>query len=138
VRRPQVTLGTFAGMGMFTVAAIAGVQGHSFVQFFASFVVVFLLAGMGNGSTYRMIPSIFAALGRREAEERGVDPAATALRYRRESAAVIGIAGAVGACGGFLVQLVLRQSATAPDFRRGPPTCGHRSSPRAGSRGRRR
>jgi MFS transporter, NNP family, nitrate/nitrite transporter len=71
---------------------------------------IFLLTGMGNGSTYRMIPAIFAALGRREADERGLDLEATMLRYKRRTAAVIGIAGAVGAFGGFLIQVAFRQA----------------------------
>jgi NNP family nitrate/nitrite transporter-like MFS transporter len=78
--------------------------------FFASYMVIFLFAGMGNGSTYRMIPSIFAALGRREAEEKGTDPKETLLDHKRQAAAVIGIVGAVGAFGGFLIQVVLRQA----------------------------
>ncbi|MDQ3936708.1 MAG: hypothetical protein M3340_18975 [Actinomycetota bacterium] len=67
----RVTLAVFVGMGVFTAVAIVGVDEHSFALFFASFMAIFLLAGMGNGSTYRMIPSIFAVLGRREAEEKG-------------------------------------------------------------------
>jgi NNP family nitrate/nitrite transporter-like MFS transporter len=65
---------------------------------------------MGNGSTYRMIPCIFAALGRREAEENGLPASATVVDFKRQAAAVIGIAGAVGAFGGFLIQVVLRQA----------------------------
>jgi NNP family nitrate/nitrite transporter-like MFS transporter len=106
----RVTLGCFAGMGAFTAIAIAGVTEHSFPLFFGSYMAIFLLAGMGNGSTYRMIPCIFAALGRREAEEKGLDATQTALDFKRQAAAVIGIAGAIGAFGGFLIQVVFRQS----------------------------
>jgi MFS transporter, NNP family, nitrate/nitrite transporter len=106
----RVTLGCFTGMGAFTALAIAGVTEHSFPLFFAAYMAIFLLAGMGNGSTYRMIPCIFAALGRREAAERGLDPSVTALDFKRQAAAVIGIAGAIGAFGGFLIQVVFRQS----------------------------
>jgi NNP family nitrate/nitrite transporter-like MFS transporter len=106
----RVTLATFAGMGVFTAIAIAGVEGRSFPLFFAAFMAIFLLAGMGNGSTYRMIPAIFAALGRRDAEERGVDAERSRLDFKRQAAAVIGIAGAIGAFGGFLIQLVFRQA----------------------------
>jgi MFS transporter, NNP family, nitrate/nitrite transporter len=106
----KVTLGCFAGMGVFTALATAGVNGHSFPLFFGAYMAIFLLAGMGNGSTYRMIPSIFAALGRREADETGADPVATAVEFKRRAAAVIGIAGAVGAFGGFLIQVVFRQA----------------------------
>jgi NNP family nitrate/nitrite transporter-like MFS transporter len=106
----KVTLWVFVGMGVATVFAIVGVNERSFALFFGSFMVIFLLAGMGNGSTYRMIPCIFAALGRREAEETGASLKETALRYKRQAAAVIGIAGAIGAFGGFLIQVVLRQA----------------------------
>lgn len=106
----RVTLAVFIGMGACTIVAIAGVQDHNFAVFFASFMVLFLLAGMGNGSTYRMIPTIFTALGREHASTRGLDPAATAVEFKRRAAAVIGIAGAIGAFGGFLVQVALRQA----------------------------
>jgi NNP family nitrate/nitrite transporter-like MFS transporter len=106
----RVTLAVFLGEALFTVAAIIGVNRHSFTIFFGSFMVIFLLAGMGNGSTYRMIPSIFSALGRKEAEEQGLDAKDTALDFKRQAAAVIGIAGAIGAFGGFLIQVVFRQA----------------------------
>ena len=105
-----MTLWVFVGMGVGTAFAIVGVNERSFPLFFGSFMAIFLLAGMGNGSTYRMIPCIFAALGRREAEETGASMKETALRYKRQAAAVIGIAGAIGAFGGFLIQVVLRQA----------------------------
>jgi NNP family nitrate/nitrite transporter-like MFS transporter len=73
-------------------------------------MAIFLLAGMGNGSTYRMIPSIFSALGSEEAAREGGDAKAVALKYKRQAAAVIGIAGAVGAFGGFLIQVIFRQA----------------------------
>lgn len=106
----KVTLWCFLGMAVLTGIAIVGVKQHSFEVFFASFMAIFLLTGMANGSTYRMIPSIFAELGRKEASEEGLDPKATALDYKRRAAAVVGIVGAVGAFGGFLVQVVLRQA----------------------------
>jgi NNP family nitrate/nitrite transporter-like MFS transporter len=106
----KVTLWCFVGMAGFTLLAIAGVSERSFPLFFGSFMAIFLLAGMGNGSTYRMIPSIFAELGRRKAADDGLAEAPTAVDFKRRAAAVIGIAGAVGAFGGFLIQVVLRQA----------------------------
>jgi len=106
----RVTLWVFVGMAAATGTAVAGVQGRNFPLFFGSYMIVFLLAGMGNGSTYKMIPSIFAELGRRDAEERGVAPESTIVEFKRRAAAVIGIAGAIGAFGGFLIQVVLRQA----------------------------
>ena len=106
----KVTLAVFIGMAIFTATAIVGVNQRSFALFFASYMVVFALAGMGNGSTYKMIPSIFAALGRADAVENGLDREETAVEYKRRAAAVIGIAGAIGAFGGVLIQVAFRQA----------------------------
>jgi len=62
------------------------------------FVALFTLTGIGNGSTYKMIPAIFKAT-RPTFEE-----------ARRMSGALIGIAGAIGAFGGVLVNVAFRQS----------------------------
>jgi MFS transporter, NNP family, nitrate/nitrite transporter len=101
----RVTLACFAGMAIATLVAIEGVHQHSFATFFGAYMVIFLLAGAGNGSTYRMIPAIFAQLGRRAGGD-----GATMLSFKRQTAAVIGIAGAIGAFGGFLIQVVFRQA----------------------------
>ncbi len=106
----RVTLVAFVGMAAFTALAIVGVHRYSFPLFFAAFTVIFALSGIGNGSTYKMIPSIFAALGRKRAAEQGVEEARTQVEFKRIAAAVIGIAGAVGAFGGFLIQVVFRQA----------------------------
>ena len=100
----------FIGAAVFTATAITGVPNRSFPLFFGSYMVIFLLVGMGNGSTYKMIPAIFATLGRREAEAQGVDPRTVAVNFKQQAAAVIGIAGAIGAFGGFLIQVILRQA----------------------------
>ena len=72
-------------------------------------MLLFVLSGLGNGSTYKMIPAIFrgqALAAIAEGAER--DPAL--MRARRISGAVIGIAGAVGALGGLFINLAFRQS----------------------------
>ncbi len=106
----RVTLAVFVGMTISTAVAIHGVQSRSFGVFFGSYMVIFLFAGMGNGSTYKMIPSIFSVLARREAADTGADLQSTLLAYKRQAAAVIGIAGAIGAFGGVMIQVVLRQA----------------------------
>jgi NNP family nitrate/nitrite transporter-like MFS transporter len=105
-----VTLWVFLGMAVFTAMAIVGVQQRSFPIFFGSYMVIFLLSGVGNGSTYKMIPSIFQILGFQEAQQQGADPKQAAVEFKRRAAAVIGIAGAIGAFGGVLIQVVLRQA----------------------------
>jgi NNP family nitrate/nitrite transporter-like MFS transporter len=111
----KVTVAVFVGMAVCTGVAIVGVQDRSFALFFGSYMLLFLLSGMGNGSTYKMIPSIFAVLGGQEARRSGVAPGTPAaqeitVEFKRRAAAVIGIAGAVGAFGGVLIQVVLRQA----------------------------
>jgi len=106
----RVTLVCFVGMGAFTLLAVVGVERHSFALFLGSYLVIFLLSGAGNGSTYRMIPVIFAELGRKRAAERGLDLKATLTESKRQAAAVIGVAGAIGAFGGFLIQVVFREA----------------------------
>jgi len=94
----RITLVTFVGLALGTVGVMVGVDTASFPLFFCSFMALFVLAGMGNGSTYRMIPAIFAA------QDEDVRSAG------RQAAAVVGIAGAVGALGGVLINLVFRFS----------------------------
>lgn len=106
----RVTLWSFVGMALFTGLAVVGVQNRSFPVFLASFMAIFLLTGICNGSTYKMIPSVFALLGARRARDEGADPKEWAVEYKRRAAAVIGIAGALGAFGGVLIQVVLRQA----------------------------
>jgi NNP family nitrate/nitrite transporter-like MFS transporter len=57
-----------------------------------------------------MIPSIFAELGRRAARTSDRPQAETLIDFKRRAAAVIGIAGAIGAFGGFLIQVAFRQA----------------------------
>jgi NNP family nitrate/nitrite transporter-like MFS transporter len=87
----RITAGVFVAMGAGVVAVIAAVRAGSFPMFLVSFLVLFALAGIGNGTTYRMIPAIFRS--------QSSDPVAA----RRSSAAALGIVSAVGAYGGFLV-----------------------------------
>ncbi len=98
----RVTLWNFLAMGVAAVGVLIGEQGKNFPLFFGAFLILFVTTGLGNGSTYRMIPAIFAARARREALT-GVDPGAAASRGKREAGAAIGIAGAIGAFGGFFV-----------------------------------
>jgi NNP family nitrate/nitrite transporter-like MFS transporter len=106
----RVTLAASVGVAVFTLIAIDGVQNRSFGTFFGAYMVIFILAGAGNGSTYKMIPAIFAALGRKEAVETGHDVWEVAVEFKRRAAAVVGIAGAVGAFGGVLIQVAFRQA----------------------------
>jgi NNP family nitrate/nitrite transporter-like MFS transporter len=92
-----VTVCAFVVMGVGILSAIVALNAKSFTGFLISFLVLFVASGAGNGSTYRMIPAVFRQT------TRGPDGQVDLVRARREAAACIGIASAIGAYGGFLV-----------------------------------
>ncbi len=74
----------------------------SFVGYFISFMVLFITTGIGNGSTFTMIPVIFRTLHERlEPEKVGTEE--LFIEIRKESAAVVGFTSAVAAYGAFFV-----------------------------------
>jgi NNP family nitrate/nitrite transporter-like MFS transporter len=101
----RVSVASFLVMGVGAAGVIAALQRTEFGLFFGSFLLLFVATGIGNGSTYRMIPAVFAAgahEGMSEVEAEG-DVAERRLRAQQAAAGCIGIAGAVGAFGGFLI-----------------------------------
>lgn len=104
----RVTLWTFVGMVLAVLALLAflpseGSQGN-FMGFLAMFIVLFALTGVGNGSTFRMIPVIFLHQHGQAAKGLGEAAQKQALtNAARESAAVLGFSGAIGAYGGFFI-----------------------------------
>lgn len=76
----------------------------SFAGFLATSILMFVATGIGNGSTFRMIPVIFRSVHERLSE--GADTAGKAAAQRQagiESAAVVGFSSAIGAYGGFFI-----------------------------------
>ncbi|MFI1105284.1 nitrate/nitrite transporter [Streptomyces melanogenes] len=102
----RITLWTFAAMAAATgVVVFASVQ-KSLGVFLVGFIALFVLSGLGNGSTYKMIPAIFQA----RAVSKGMAGEAAAAYGRRLSGAAMGLIGAVGALGGLGINLAFRQS----------------------------
>jgi MFS transporter, NNP family, nitrate/nitrite transporter len=100
----RVTFWNFVAMGAATLGVILTLRAHSFPAFIAMFLVLFVTTGLGNGSTFRMIPVIFRRESLRAVEGEGPEAEKRALETaRRESAAVIGFTSAIGACGGYLI-----------------------------------
>lgn len=109
----RVTFVTFCGMTVTTLALVytssvqaAGggtLSGGALVLFFAAFLTLFGLTGVGNASVYKMIPSVYEARSHRL----GLAEPARADWSRAHSGALIGVAGAVG---GFLINMTLRTS----------------------------
>jgi NNP family nitrate/nitrite transporter-like MFS transporter len=108
----RVTAGVFVVMGLGSAGVVQAAQAGSFAGFLAAFWVLFAAAGAGNGSTYRMIPAIFKA--KAEAAHRAGRTGADWLaQARREGAATLGIAGAIGALGGFYLPRAIGDSIKA-------------------------
>jgi NNP family nitrate/nitrite transporter-like MFS transporter len=101
----RVTLWTFTIM----VIAVGGVlyflgikdQPGAFWGFFAMFMLLFLCTGVGNASTFQMIPVIMAQDMPRLMPELG--PVERSRQVAREAAAIIGFTSAVAAYGAFFI-----------------------------------
>ncbi|SJZ97328.1 MFS transporter, NNP family, nitrate/nitrite transporter [Consotaella salsifontis] len=101
----RVTFWTFIAM----ILAVGGVlfflsikeQPGAFWGFFAMFMVLFFATGVGNASTFQMIPAIM-----RKDMDRLMPKADAATRLRqaeKESAAIIGFTSAIAAYGAFFI-----------------------------------
>jgi NNP family nitrate/nitrite transporter-like MFS transporter len=99
-----VTFWNFIAMGAATIGVMYFVDIKEFDGFLTMFLILFVTTGIGNGSTYRMIPSIFRQENLQKAKGSGDQGRALALHTASiESGAALGFIGAVGACGGYLI-----------------------------------
>jgi MFS transporter, NNP family, nitrate/nitrite transporter len=104
-----VTFFNFIAMAIGALIVLSASQLGSLPIFVVGFIVLFVFSGVGNGSTYKMIPAIFHAKAQLEVGA-GEDIAVAHARATRRAGALIGLAGAIGAFGGVLVNLAFRQS----------------------------
>jgi NNP family nitrate/nitrite transporter-like MFS transporter len=101
----RVTVWVFVLM----IAAVGGVlyflgvkdQPHAFWGFFAMFMLLFFATGVGNASTFQMIPAIMRAEMPRLAPN--LSQADRVKQADMEAAAIIGFTSAVGAYGAFFI-----------------------------------
>lgn len=113
----KITLYTFVAMALAAaVLIVAGTlddrttgaaTGGVLTAMVLGFIALFLLSGLGNGSVYKMIPSIFEA---RAQDLDELDRDEKAAWSRSMSGALIGFAGAIGGLGGVGINLVFRAS----------------------------
>jgi NNP family nitrate/nitrite transporter-like MFS transporter len=107
----MITFWIFAVMAIAPLFAVfflptAG-NGGSLLGFVLAFIALFVAAGVGNGSTFRMIPIIFRSLREREVANQN-DQAALEQARRvgsTEGAATLGFSSAVAALGGFFIPI---------------------------------
>ncbi|MES4907195.1 MULTISPECIES: nitrate/nitrite transporter [unclassified Streptomyces] len=102
----RITLGNFAAMSVAAVVVVYASAEKSLSVFLVGFIALFVFSGLGNGSTFKMIPGIFQA----KAVARGLAGEEAAAYGRRLSGAAMGLIGAVGALGGLGINLAFRES----------------------------
>ncbi|WP_316744115.1 nitrate/nitrite transporter [Streptomyces sp. MK7] len=102
----RITLWNYVVMAAATMVLVVASMQKSLSLFVAAFVVLFSLTGIGNGSTYKMIPGIFQT----KALAEGLEGEAAVAYGRRLSGASMGLIGAMGALGGVGINLAFRQS----------------------------
>ncbi|GAA1057016.1 MFS transporter [Agromyces luteolus] len=104
----QITIAAFAVMALGALAVVWTLPLGNFWLFLGLFLVLFTASGVGNGSTYRMIPTVFALrAGAHNAHESAGD-----VSSQRKAAAALGIISSVGAYGGFVIPQLLGFSKT--------------------------
>jgi MFS transporter, NNP family, nitrate/nitrite transporter len=108
----RITAVAFALMALCAAGLVGAAAGRSLPLYTAGFLLLFVFSGAGNGSTYAMIPAVYQAKAA-AAIRAGADETAERLTARRRTAAVIGMAGAIGALGGVGVNLAFRASFAA-------------------------
>jgi MFS transporter, NNP family, nitrate/nitrite transporter len=101
----RVTFWVFVAMmaGVLGVLYFLGVkdQPYAFWGFFASFMLLFFATGVGNASTFQMIPAIM----RKEVPrlEPGMPATEQTRQAEKEAAAIIGFTSAIAAYGAFFI-----------------------------------
>jgi len=100
----RITFWNFVAMTVVSIGLLWAVEAHNLPAFLLVFLLLFMTTGVGNGSTFRMIPVIFRTIHLKRAKGQGAEAEAQALvAARRETAAVIGLAAAIGALGGYFI-----------------------------------
>ncbi len=101
----MITVWVFVVMTIAPLAAAfflpGGGGGGSLTGFALAFIAMFIAPGVGNGSTFRMIPIIFRTLREREVKDPNDKVALEAARRLggTEGAATLGFSSAVAALG---------------------------------------
>lgn len=78
---------------------------HIFPFFLACFLFVFACTGIANGSTYKMIPHIWKTNAQAGTVEGTLERHEAETKAAKEGSSVLGLVGAVGAFGGFLIPI---------------------------------
>ncbi len=97
----RVTFWVFIGMIVATLGVIWSRHDMSFPAYFASFIALFFFTGVGNASTFQMIPVIMGReVPRLMPKLAGVE---LSRQIAMESAGIVAFSSAIGAYGGFFI-----------------------------------
>jgi len=97
----RVTFWVFVAMAAGAAGVVYFLGEKNFTGFFACFLFLFAASGVGNASTFQMIPAIMRKDMDRLMPQTGAD--ARRLQAEKESAAIIGFTSAIGAYGAFFI-----------------------------------
>jgi NNP family nitrate/nitrite transporter-like MFS transporter len=108
----RVTLFNFGVMLLAAAGALFSLPSASgpgqLVLFFASFMLLFITTGIGNGSVFRIVPSVFLTLHQRSAEGADESTQERAIREGEiEASVALGFSAAVAALGLFFIPAVV-------------------------------
>src|SRR6478752_350134 len=99
-----VTFFNFIAMAAATIGVLYFVGAKDFTGFLVMFLILFATTGIGNGSTYRMIPSIFREENLHKVRGKGDAARLAALKAASiDSGGAGGFIRAIGAIGGYLI-----------------------------------
>lgn len=100
----RITFSNFVVMGLASLAIIHFLDVKSHAGVVTMFLIMFIATGIGNGSTFRMVPVLFRRDHLGAVQGQGEEARNAALvMARRQSAAVLGFTSALGALGGFFI-----------------------------------
>jgi NNP family nitrate/nitrite transporter-like MFS transporter len=97
----RVTFWVFVGMAIGVAGVLYALSISSWPAFFAMFLFLFFVSGVGNASTFQMIPAIMRSETNRLMP--GADAATRTRQADKESAAIIGFTSAIAAYGAFFI-----------------------------------
>ncbi|MCU5774811.1 NarK family nitrate/nitrite MFS transporter [Erwiniaceae bacterium BAC15a-03b] len=96
-----ILMALFCGLLFFTLPGNG--QPGSFIAFYGIFMVLFLTAGLGSGSTFQMIALIFRKKTLERVKAAGGSEESAQREAITDTAAALGFISAIGAAGGFFI-----------------------------------
>ncbi|PSN08240.1 NarK family nitrate/nitrite MFS transporter [Siccibacter turicensis] len=103
----RVTLVNFVLMALFSALLFttlpSGDSQGNLIAFFGVFLMLFLTAGLGSGSSFQMISVIFRKLTMDRVKAQGGTEAQAMREAATDTAAALGFISAIGAIGGFFI-----------------------------------